>query len=415
MNLYGYWSKPFVETVRANLLYFTPFFRPLGGLIYWGLYSVFGLNPLPFRIFCFALLLLNIFLLYKLAVAITGSKETGLLTALLGSHHAGYADLYFNSGTIYDLLVFFFFTLTMYLYVAKHRAIYVVLAFLCAINAKEMAVTLPVVLLLYELIFNRPILTFSGLKSWFLDRVWIVFLLGLLLLLYIYGKLGSGNLSGNPAFALNLSVPYYLTNSGHYMDVLLFQPLGWTTAKFLALFIFSMFALAAVLRSRVLFFCCLFFLLTPLPIIFIAFRGSLYLLYIPMIGLTLFVAAVIVRLRELASGSPALTFATVFLVLFWVHDRHRPIGNEVPAFRSTFNQLSALHLQPKPGARILMLEDPFDTDEWAPVFIGRILYNDKDLVVDRIKMMNQKPTAAEIQAYDYVLAYESGQLRLAEK
>ena len=415
MNLYGYWSKPFVETVRANLLYFTPFFRPLGGLIYWGLYSVFGLNPLPFRIVCFALLLFNIFLLYKLAVAITGSKETGLLTALLGSHHAGYADLYFNSGTIYDLLVFLFFSLTIYLYVARHKAIYVVLAFLCAINAKEMAVTLPVVLLLYELIFNRPILTFSGLKSWFLDRVWIVFLLGLLLLPYIYGKLGSGNLSGNPAFALNLSVPYYLTNSGRYMDVLLFQPLGWTTAKFLALFIFSMFALAAVLRSRVLFFCCLFFLLTPLPIIFIAFRGSLYLLYIPMIGLTLFVATVIVRIRELASGSPALTFATVFLVLFWVHDRHRPIGNEVPAFRSTLNQLSALHLQPKPGARILMLEDPFDTDEWAPVFIGRILYNDKELVVDRIKMMNQKPTAAEIQAYDYVLAYENGQLRLAEK
>ena len=415
MNLYGYWSKPFLETVRANVLYFTPFFRPLGGLIYWGLYSVFGLNPLPFRIACFALLLFNLFLLYKLALALTGSKETALLTALLGSHHAGYADLYFNSGTIYDLLVFLFFTLTMYLYVTKYKAIYVVMAFLCAINAKEMAVTLPVVLLLYEFIFNRPSLTISGLKNCFFDRAWIICLLGLLLLPYLYGKLGSGNLSGNQAFALDLSIPYYLTNSGHYMDVLLFQPVGWTTSKFLAAFILSMFALAAVLRSSVLFFCCLFFLLTPLPIIFIAFRGSLYLLYIPMIGLTLFAATVIVRLRELASGSPALTFATVFLVLFWVHDRHRPIGNEVPAFRNTFNQLSALHLQPKPRARILMLEDPFDIDEWAPLFIGRILYNDKDLVVDRIKMMNPKPSAAEIQAYDYVLAYESGELRLAEK
>ena len=67
------------------------------------------------------------------------------------------------------------------------------------------------------------------------------------------------------------------------------------------------------------------------------------------------------------------------------------------------------------GARILLLDDPFEKDEWTPLFIGRLLYHDQELIVDRIKMMDKKPTVEDIKSYDFVLNYQTGQLKLVGK
>src|SRR5438105_10862432 len=49
MNLYGAWFRPLAEQDR-----------PLGALVYRCVFAGFGLDPLPYRILCFALLSLNL-------------------------------------------------------------------------------------------------------------------------------------------------------------------------------------------------------------------------------------------------------------------------------------------------------------------------------------------------------------------
>ncbi len=55
MNLYGAWSGSAADVLQGD--------RPLGALVYRGLFAMFGLNPLPYRVLCFALMLANTALL----------------------------------------------------------------------------------------------------------------------------------------------------------------------------------------------------------------------------------------------------------------------------------------------------------------------------------------------------------------
>ena len=410
MNLYGYWNKPVVETWQANLLYFSAFYRPLGGLFYLGMHSAFGLNPLPYRIGCFVLLLLNLVLVYRLALVLRASKEIALLTALFGSHHGGYADYYYNTGVIYDLLCYTFFVLGLYWHVsAKRGPLWVIFAFICALNSKEMALVFPGVILLYELVFH-------GL-NW--KRLRLIPVLGLMLVPYVIFKLSAASsFAGVGNYKLNLSVAQYLSNNLHYLNLLLYQPMGWATPLLLASVVAGMFALALLWRSKILLFCSFFVLITPLPIIFIDPRGTIFVLYIPMIGYSLFVATILVLLRDKLLGAARfrpLLFASSLALFVWIHARNLPAVQEDSKLGSTTVQLTAMHLQPKRGARLLFLDDPFDKDEYTLLFICRLLYNDHEMEPDRLKVLGKMPPEDEMKAYQYVLAYDktNGLFRLA--
>jgi hypothetical protein len=62
MNLYGYWSKPVSELVKANIFFWTPYYRPFGGFIYRTLFAIFGFNPTPLYVVFYAAMLLNLWL-----------------------------------------------------------------------------------------------------------------------------------------------------------------------------------------------------------------------------------------------------------------------------------------------------------------------------------------------------------------
>jgi hypothetical protein len=52
MNLYGAWSGSPAEVLLGQ--------RPLGALVYRGLFALSGLPPLPFHLVCFSLLMVNL-------------------------------------------------------------------------------------------------------------------------------------------------------------------------------------------------------------------------------------------------------------------------------------------------------------------------------------------------------------------
>jgi hypothetical protein len=89
------------------------------------------------------------------------------------------ADLYYSTGSVYDLLCFTFYYAAFLSYLrfrAKAsplgwRHILVVLfLYLCALAAKEMAVTLPLFLLLYELLHQPPRRTWTSVRHWLFEH-----------------------------------------------------------------------------------------------------------------------------------------------------------------------------------------------------------------------------------------------------
>jgi hypothetical protein len=163
MNMYWAREISLGRLMLSVLVPFTTVYRPTGSLFYRCLYAVFGLHPLPFRIVFYELLLLSLMLLYKLVLALTGKRAAAALAAFVASFHGHYSDLYLNNGTIYDVLCACFYLGALYYYVSirsqdrylrpSELAVLYLLA-TAALNAKEMAATLPAVLLLFEL--TRP-------------------------------------------------------------------------------------------------------------------------------------------------------------------------------------------------------------------------------------------------------------------
>src|ERR1039458_8920892 len=149
MNLYGYLQKPAPTLLFDTLRFWSTAYRPLGAYFYLPLYKLFGLNPLPFRITCFAILGLNLVLLYRFCMRLTGSREIALLATFMASYHAWFVDLYYSAGTIYDLLCYALYLSTLLVYTGYRRrghwpglrgTVGIGVLYVLALDAKEMAV-----------------------------------------------------------------------------------------------------------------------------------------------------------------------------------------------------------------------------------------------------------------------------------
>ena len=108
VNMTSYQSRTMLELIEDNVLYFSPSYRPMGALFYRPLFAVFGLTPLPFRIVSVVLLTINLGLAFTVFRWIAGSGHIAALATLMFTFHPRLVDLYWSSGTIYDILCFTF-------------------------------------------------------------------------------------------------------------------------------------------------------------------------------------------------------------------------------------------------------------------------------------------------------------------
>src|SRR5260370_1606678 len=128
------------------------------------MFDIAGFNPVPFHISNLFTLAANIWLTYCVTRRLTGSREAGALAVLLISYHGSFIPLYFDTGYIYDVVCYFFYfaTLSFYLRVRSRprppswRELVILSAlYICALNAKEMALTMPGMLIAYEWLYQR--------------------------------------------------------------------------------------------------------------------------------------------------------------------------------------------------------------------------------------------------------------------
>ncbi len=411
LNLYLAWSKPPGEAWRALLFYWSDFYRPLGGLFYTSIFAVAGFDPLPFRVICLALGVFNIGLCFRLTRLVSGSERVAALACLLFAFHPRLLEIWYRTATIYDLLCFTLVWLAVCLYVegrSAAAAVGVVVLYVGALDTKEAAVCLPVILCAWELLFRR--------KAWKLIAT-----LTVLTLPYIYGKThGHGLLTGNPFYEAKYTWAQFEGSWTVYLQYIFLREhlYPWAAPCLLA----GMLVIAMALRCRVMTFAWVTVFFGTLPVSFIPYRGG-YVLYIAWLGWVLYAAAALVRLQDIAlRRHPQYRLGLACLVfgltgwrmgkaslhekrtdpLHWLYDPPAQIQQMATEMRA---------LQPgfPRGAKMLFVDDPFGADEWTPYFVMKLAWHDREMVVDRVKMMPGPP--GDWKGYGYVFTFRDGHYR----
>ncbi len=394
-------------------------YRPMGGLFYVPILTFAGLDPVPYQVLLLAILLVNVYFVYRFARRLGAGELAAWLAALVVAYHAGLHNLYYNAAFVYDALCCFFYLAAFlyYLRVRESITLYQGVLFLaldlCALNSKEMAVTLPLVLLVYEWIYNRRGPTRLVLWSAALTAV------------DVFGKVFGPDALVNaeayhPVLALRRVRDFQRLSLGD----LLF---GWGSGWGGILLLWAVLAYLAWRRDRpMLRFLWWFMLLTPLPIEFLVGKSQACL-YIPMVGWAIFGAVVFVDLAEALArvlerepwgkrlghtGVVALLVAIgVFLWARQNREYKRTQAEPVMASLGheswdVIEQFRAVNPHVRTGSKVAFLDDPFHS--WDMLFVAELWFRDRSL---DIRVARHGPlTPDELARMDYVFTFQDGKL-----
>lgn len=429
MNCHRAYFRPWPALVADNLLFFrpTPVYRPLPALAYKAFFTAWGFDLLALRILVLVVAALNVCLVGLVAYQLTGRREAGLLSALLFAWHEQYAPLLYNTGQIYDAFCFLFYFAALAWYFRSreetHGArelIAVVILLVLALNSKEMAVSLPVMILLGQLLVRgrgRPML--RSVRSWWREGR-MVLVTAAVVLLFLLGRMrGPESLSQVSAYRPEISVSNYFTSAGYYLGEPIYQKVNFgpgTAAATLA----GLLAVAVGLRSGPLVWSWALFAAGILPLAFIPHRG-LAAAVIPYAGLVLYAAVLLVVVRSqvlertgwkgarVQLGSQVILFVALGVVVLKAHGqawafRQALAEDEYAPIRVAREQLRALYPSPAPGTRLLFVSDPF-AETYNIVFLVHLLYRDDNIVVHQLSRLRGNPNLA---SYDYVLEWCDG-------
>lgn len=429
--LYFAWSKPMLQVIRENLSLWKGEFRPFGAFFYRGLYDIVGFHPRPFRIAALLVCLGDMGLCFWFTRLISGSERTAVLASLLFAFQARMLEVWYRTTVIFDTLCFTFAYLAVGLYIKARRdgrdlswpriAALLVL-FICALDSKEFAVIVPLFLVAWELIFNAAKLR-SFLKS---RAAALIVVMGIMTLVYTWGKLhGADAMVNNPTYTPQYTWARFSETWGEYLHDLFFltaRPGGAVCVSVLG----AMLALAAALRSRTMLFAWIIAFFGLLPVSFAPARGG-YEIYFAWIGWVIYFGALIVVIEDFLTRSvpqfrTAVACAAFAIVAFAYGAVNRHFLDSEPrewlyaspdSIRTMTKEMLAMHRTFPKGARVIFLDDGIGWGEYTPLFILRVLYNDPDMIVDRIKQhTDDKPKdwsqylSADHVHYDYVFSFD---------
>ena len=292
--------------------------------------------------------------------------------------------------------------------------------YICALNSKELAVSLPPILLVYELLFAPPADWRRPRSRQFAAIGWLT----LITVAFVAGRTGA--LTANPAYTPEFTWQRFAASNAELFNALLVRPAWATGATVLEAWGFTL-ALALAFRSRVLIFAWWFAFVGMLPMAFVPPRWGPQF-YWPLFGCALYLAFAAAAaaawlwraaVRHSPSWAEPCAAAALFLgAMLPLYAHYKPLGmsqaptvtDEAPVAMSVATQMHELYPALPPGSRILFLDDPIRADWENMIFIVQLSYREPSLVVKRVKQMKSPPEAAEVGTYDYVVGYRNGRL-----
>ena len=307
MSVYIHWFTGTLKSLWQNVCFWKGIGRPGGALYYLPLYHFFRLNPQPYRIAQISVLVASIPVVYHLARLLAFSRSVAFLAVLAFCYHAQLANLVFSGSFVYDALCgfFYFAALTYYVHIREKglllrptQCVGFLALYICALNAKEMAVTLPVVILIYELLKYAHELERPRFFRWTLREALPALVAGAITAIYCYNKIYGSGFAGNftaefvehrpeparlPSWvvaALELYRPHYswrrfAESNAHFVSDLFYLVPNHVLTGGMVLAIWALlFAYAFLRRDRMLQLMVFWIVIIPLPLAFISPRGG---------------------------------------------------------------------------------------------------------------------------------------------
>ena len=157
-NFPAFFSQSYFDIAAGEASY-----RPVATLSYYLIYAVAGLSPFLYHLFSLILHLANVILAYLLVDFLLNNRWMALTAAALFAGHPALTEAVDVISYNEDLLAAFFFLLAFWFYLKSstnrlpsNRIVYgfSLFFFLLGLLSKEMAITLPAVILLYDLSFS---------------------------------------------------------------------------------------------------------------------------------------------------------------------------------------------------------------------------------------------------------------------
>ncbi len=412
-----------------NLLFFrpTPVYRPLPALAYKAFFTAWGFDLWVFRLFVLAVAAINVYLVGLVAYRLTGRREAGLLSALLFAWHEQYAPLLYNTGQIYDAFGFlFYFAALAWCFGEREEAqgarrlVIVVVLLVLALNSKEMAVSLPVMILLWRLrVRPRGAGLARSVRFW-LQEGRTALVTAAAVLWFLLGRmLGPESLIQVAVYRPEISAANYFASAGYYLGEAIYHKVklgpGLSAAVLCALL-----AAAIAMRSRALIWSWALFTIGIFPLAFIPHRG-LAAAIIPYAGLVIYVAVLLAegRSRLLAAAglrgtrmqfcSQAALFVAVTALVLASHGRAWSFRqalseDEYAPIRTLRQQLRALYPSLAPGTRLLFVADPFG-HTYNIVFLVQLAYRNDEIEVHQLRRLKAAP---DFGSYDHVFEWCDG-------
>ena len=437
MNLGIYFREGSLGALASQFRLWTSDYRPMGAAFYLPLYHWFGLNPAPYQLTLLLLVAGNAYLVYLLARGLGCAELESALAALITSYHSGLTNLLYNTDMVYDVLCFSFYVGALVYYVrirnrgrllgVRGTAIFLGL-YICALNSKEMAVTLPFVLLSYELLYHGADWRKVSLRfwNWWRSPARALALACVLNIIFVYGRMFAPDALANqaayrPVFTLGRVIEF---QKGALTSLFCWpEPFGPFS-------VFAIWAVATYLcwrsERKDLRFFWFVIVIAPLPIEFLEgrFQGCLY---IPMIGWAVLASAVLVDLARVTARTLLSTagigavgrrrFEWMLIgiaVMIWAgicDYRKKTFVDPAAADQGArtwpvIQQLNALNIRVRPHSEVVFLDDPFE--DYAMYFIGQLWVGDPSVKVHLQRKERMSP--AEIGRVDYVFAFANGHI-----
>jgi len=442
MNMHYYWSQPWTALLKANVFFFMGEPRPLGGVYYIGIHWIWGFNPLPLRVGALVLVSINLVLLFLVVQELSGSIEVASVSLILTGLNESFISLYYDTGMIYDVLAFFCYYGTLYYYLrirrlgrlpALRHVILLMVFCVCSLSAKEIAVSLPIALLLYELLWHPPAgFRAEDLKRWILGPAEVGLLSGALTLAYIVGlAVGPNSPMRIEAYRPRPSVSLYLERSAYYLRLLSLDVFRPRSSGMLGILV-AILAISCLLRKRHLVFASLMATISVLPLAFIPIRGG-FAFYVPSLYWSLWAAGTLVAARGLTmqlltwsvsrlagpvrlgsqvalllalavyvSRLNAKAFRSVLPIAQTSQDRNRRYDQEIHR---------CLPRIPR-GAKVLILDDPWTNLPFEAAFLIRLSYDDPTIVAVSPRVLRSFGGDSDPKKFDVVLDFVDGHFRI---
>lgn len=420
MNIYFNWSPSLAERALANLMFWSKAIRPMAMIYYRPLYALFGLNPVPFTYVRITLLLINTALFFFLARRISRSWWVATLAAFPIAYHGNLAILAYDGAFIYDVLCGAFFFAALLYYVARRKeapltpiqAVIFLALYICALDSKEMAVSLPVLALAYEILFQRK-------RQWWPTAAAVAITIA-----FIAGRVfGPGGLASSGGYHPVFTWRQFASQSILFLNTIFYTD-RFTMAGVLALWAVLLYV--ALRRWRTpqwdarWLFLWIWIIVTPLPVAFLRDRGG-GTIYIVLAGWAMLAALAlrsvlrVISRERIFSRVPrpvVMTAGLLLSIVAFVHecrhsDQHTLIwelslGEQTQRF---VDQLRALHLQPAHNSRIVFLNDPFP-GSYTSLFISLLVWDDRSLDINLQRVYTLPDD--QVAQRDYILDYVNG-------